>query len=73
MKILNISNRIDWCELINNCFLKDQIQRIINSPAGSIGNAMDEQDVRVRRYGEVVLNTLSTVKTVLEYPKGKEQ
>lgn len=31
---------------------------------------MDEQDVRVRRYGEVVLNTLSTVKTVLEYPKG---
>lgn len=31
---------------------------------------MDEQDVRVRRYGEVVLNTLSTVKNVLEYPKG---
>lgn len=31
---------------------------------------MDEQDVRVRRYGEVVLNTLSSVKTVLEYPKG---
>lgn len=27
--------------------------------------------MRVRRYGEVVLNTLSTVKTVLDYPKGK--
>lgn len=32
---------------------------------------MDEQDVRVRRYGECLVNTLSTVKTVLDYPKGK--
>ncbi|XP_037029785.1 zinc finger FYVE domain-containing protein 1-like isoform X1 [Bradysia coprophila] len=47
----------------------DQIQRIINSPAGSVSNGLDEQDVRVRRYGEVVVNTLSTVRTVFDYPK----
>lgn len=30
----------------------------------------DEQDIRARKYGEVVYNTLSTVASVLEYPKG---
>lgn len=30
----------------------------------------DDQDVRVRKYGEVVFNTLTSVASVLEYPKG---
>ncbi|XP_055324244.1 zinc finger FYVE domain-containing protein 1-like isoform X2 [Sitodiplosis mosellana] len=33
-------------------------------------NAMtDDQDIRVRKYGEVVYNTLTSVASVLEYPK----
>lgn len=46
---------------------------VINSPAGAYNgvNAMtDDQDIRVRKYGEVVYNTLSSVASVLEYPKG---
>lgn len=59
---------------------------IINSSAGrpknnnndvdaSVGDrpqqtTTDEQDVMVRKYGEVFLNTLSSVASVLEYPKG---
>lgn len=43
----------------------------MHSPAGVYGMT-DEQDIRARKYGEVVYNTLSTVaSTVLEYPKGK--
>lgn len=30
----------------------------------------DDQDVRVRKYGEVVFNTLTSVASALEYPKG---
>lgn len=37
---------------------------------GGNGNSSDEQDVLVRKYGEVLINTLSTVASVLEYPKG---
>lgn len=32
--------------------------------------ATEEQDVHFRKYGEVVFNTLSSVASVLEYPKG---
>lgn len=31
----------------------------------------DDQDIRARKYGEAVYNTLSTVASVLEYPKGE--
>lgn len=47
----------------NNCYNRNSN----NHTASSI--ATDETDVRVRKYGEVVVNTLSTVATVLEYPK----
>lgn len=46
----------------------------VNSPAGAYNgiNAMtDDQDIRVRKYGEVVYNTLTQVASVLEYPKGE--
>lgn len=42
----------------------------MNSPVG-VYRATDEQDIRVRKYGEAVYNTLSSVASVLEYPKGK--
>lgn len=42
----------------------------MNSPAGVYG-ITDEQDIRARKYGEAVYNTLSTVASVLEYPKGE--
>lgn len=55
-------------------YRKDVTQTtVINSPAGAYNgvNAMtDDQDIRVRKYGEVVYNTLSSVASVLEYPKG---
>lgn len=42
-----------------------------HSPAGVQNGAMaDDQDIRVRKYGEVVYNTLTSVASVLEYPKG---
>lgn len=42
----------------------------MHSPAGVYGMT-DEQDIRARKYGEVVYNTLTSVAaTVLEYPKG---
>lgn len=53
---------------------KDVTQATINSPSGAFNpvNAMtNDQDVRVRKYGEVVYNTLSSVASVLEYPRGK--
>lgn len=36
----------------------------------SDSNSIGEIDIRARKYGEVVVNTLSTVANVLEYPKG---
>lgn len=33
-------------------------------------NAIDEANVTARKCGEVVFNTLSTMASVLEYPKG---
>lgn len=42
----------------------------MNSSVG-VYRATDEQDIRVRKYGEAVYNTLSSVASVLEYPKGK--
>lgn len=41
----------------------------MNSSVGDY-RATDEQDIRVRKYGEVVYSTLSSVASVLEYPKG---
>lgn len=41
-----------------------------NSSAGS-SSRTDDQDVRVRKYGEVVFNTLTSVASVFEYPKGE--
>lgn len=32
-------------------------------------SSLDENEVRVRMYGEAVVNTLSSVASVLEYPK----
>lgn len=52
---------------INTNTHKDVTQTTINSSAGSM---TDDQDVRVRKYGEVVFNTLTSVASVLEYPKG---
>lgn len=50
---------------------KDVIQTPIHSHAGVHNGSMnDDQDIRVRKYGEVVYNTLSSVASVLEYPKG---
>lgn len=64
-----------WCPLLSiNQFQKDVTQSLQNSPPGAFNgsNAMtDDQDIRVRKYGEVVYNTLSSVASVLEYPKGK--
>lgn len=48
---------------------KDVTQTSINSSAG-VYIGTDDQDIRVRKYGEVVYNTLSSVASVLEYPKG---
>lgn len=57
-----------------NLTKKDVIQTTTtNSPAGVFnGNSVmtDDQDIRVRKYGEVVYNTLTSVASVLEYPKG---
>lgn len=49
---------------------KDVSQPTMNSSVG-VYRATDEQDIRVRKYGEAVYNTLSSVASVLEYPKGK--
>lgn len=52
---------------------KDVIETTPHSPAGvqnGVNATADDQDIRVRKYGEVVYNTLSTVASVLEYPKG---
>lgn len=38
----------------------------VNNEDGTPG----ETDVMVRKYGEAVINTLSSVASVLEYPKG---
>ncbi|KAK6621355.1 hypothetical protein RUM43_011661 [Polyplax serrata] len=35
----------------------------------SLGDAINDNDIRARRYGEVFINTLSTVANVFEYPK----
>jgi len=32
---------------------------------------IDDTEVRARKYGEAVVSTLSTVASVLEYPRGK--
>jgi hypothetical protein len=45
-----------------------EVQSELNSSSGSL--QLDE-DVRVRKYGEVLLNTISSVASVLEYPKGE--
>lgn len=55
---------------------KDVTQPTINSPAGAyngVNPMTDDQDIRVRKYGEVVYNTLTSVASVLEYPKGVTQ
>lgn len=36
----------------------------------SLDDAINDNDIRARRYGEVFINTLSTVANVFEYPKG---
>lgn len=35
------------------------------------GSASGDESILARKYGEVVVNTLSSVVSVLEYPKGK--
>lgn len=40
------------------------------SSAGGVQLPSEEQDVLARKYGEVILNTFSTVAAALEYPKG---
>lgn len=60
--------------LLNRYKKKDVIQPTSIPPAGAHnGDNTDDQDIRVRKYGEVVYNTLSTVASVLEYPKGANQ
>lgn len=52
---------------------KDVIESTPHSPAGTHNGAnviSDDQDIRVRKYGESVYKTLSSVASVLEYPKG---
>lgn len=51
---------------------KDVIESTPHSPAGTHNgiNLTSDEDIRVRKYGEVVYNTLSSVASVLEYPKG---
>lgn len=39
-----------------------------NNP--TLENTIDETDVTARKCGEVLFNTLSTMASVLEYPKG---
>lgn len=39
-----------------------------STSSGHVSN--EEQDVLARKYGEVILNTFSTVAAALEYPKG---
>lgn len=36
----------------------------------TLSNASDDTEVRVRKYSEAVVSTLSSVASVLEYPKG---
>lgn len=50
----------------NNCYNQSM------NESTSAALVADDGDVRVRKYGEVVVNTLSTVANVLEIPKGKK-
>jgi hypothetical protein len=38
--------------------------------SSGILNETDDTEVRARKYGEAVVSTLSTVASVLEYPRG---
>jgi len=38
--------------------------------SSGILNETDDAEVRARKYGEAVVSTLSTVASVLEYPRG---
>ncbi|XP_031637351.1 zinc finger FYVE domain-containing protein 1-like isoform X2 [Contarinia nasturtii] len=54
----------------NSC--KEILSRKRDARPGAINrinSITDDQDIRVRKYGEVVYNTLSSVASVLEYPK----
>jgi zinc finger FYVE domain-containing protein 1 len=42
----------------------------LNSSSGSNQFDSEAANVRVRKYGEVVLSTINSVASVLEYPKG---
>lgn len=63
----------NWIQYKHSKCDKDVTQSTINSPAGAYNGVdpTDDQDIRVRKYGEVVYNTISSVASVLEYPKGK--
>lgn len=49
----------------NNCYNANKNAESV-PPVSDINDA----DIRARKYGEVVINTLSTVANVFEYPKG---
>lgn len=66
-------NQLKQNKTINKSCDKDVIEPTPHSPAGTHNGvyvSSDDQDIRVRKYGEVVYNTLSSVASVLEYPKG---
>lgn len=41
-----------------------------SSRGSGILDEIDDTEVRARKYGEAVVSTLSTVASVLEYPRG---
>ncbi|PSN51709.1 Zinc finger FYVE domain-containing protein 1 [Blattella germanica] len=49
----------------DSCFRKDSSSR-----SSDILDDIDDTEVRARKYSEAVVNTLSTVASVLEYPRG---
>ncbi|KAJ6635745.1 Zinc finger FYVE domain-containing protein 1 [Pseudolycoriella hygida] len=51
------------CDACKNILLSNR-----DACPGSDDYVTDDQDVRLRRYGEVFLNTFSTVRAVLDYP-----
>lgn len=72
-----------WTEAVRVC--KDCRDHLVKSPPVSPSKARQisqnvlnnniitgENNVRARRVGEVVINTLSSVASVLEYPKGTD-
>lgn len=48
--------------------IDEEIEQDLTSSTGN--NNPGDGDVLVRKYGEVLINTLSNLGAVLEYPKG---